>query len=351
MHPVGRGQGTENQEGCSSEENTGGGDTIPGVDKLVEVTASGVGSIAGTFLATWRARREGKARIIAAEAEAKVLEIRAQAHAEARRLLRADEPIAGGELELSDRITERIQYQEQKRLANMQAVVGRAAVHLEDKEVPETEPDHDWAARFFTEVQGVSSEEMQVLWAKVLAGEVERPGGTSVRTLGLLRDLDQGTAALFAKFCSACVYVLPEGGRDMLDARVPSLGSKAANNSLRAFGFNFPALNRLNEHGLIISDFDSWNDVTLSVARKPDEPRRPLLPFHHQGQQWVLMSDVGRPPGEPVRIEGPSLSLAGRELSRIVTQEPIPEYTERLVAFFVGRKLHMVRLDDFMARA
>ena len=334
-----------------SEENTGGGDMIPGVDKLVEVTASGVGSIAGTFLAPWRARREGRARIIAAEAEAKVLEIRARAHAEARELLRADDPIARGELELSDRISERIHYQEQKRLANMQAVVGRAAVDLEDKEVPETEPDHDWAARFFTEVQDVSSEEMQVLWAKVLAGEVERPGSTSVRTLGLLRDLDLGTAGLFAKFCSACVYVLPEGGRDMLDARVPSLGGKAASNSLRDFGFNFPALNRLNEHGLIISDFDSWNDITLSVARKPDEPRRPLLPFHHQGRQWVFISDVARPPDEAVRIEGPSLSIAGRELSRIVDQEPVPEYTERLEAFFLGRKLRMVRLDDLVARA
>ena len=49
-----------------------------------------------------------------------------------------------------------------KRLANLEAVVGRAAVNLGDKEVPETEPDHDWAARFFAEVQDVSSEEMQV---------------------------------------------------------------------------------------------------------------------------------------------------------------------------------------------
>ena len=333
-----------------SEENAGGADMIPGVDELVEVTASGVGSIAGTFLAPWRARREGKARIIAAEAEAKVLEIRARAHAEARELLRADEPIAGGELELSDRITERIQYQEQKRLANMQAVVGRAAVELEDKEVPETEPDHDWAARFFTDVQDVSSEEMQVLWAKVLAGEVERPGSTSVRTLGLLRDLDQATARLFARLCSACLFVMPELGSRMVDARVSSLNGKAGQNSLREFGFAFPSLNQLHEHGLIISDYDSRSDFRICVVPGPQDARRPVLPMHHQGQQWLLVPEPEQRSGNVLRVEGPALSLAGRELSRIVEQDSVPEYTERLKAYFLGRKLRMVRVEDLVAR-
>ena len=88
--------GAGNREGGLSEEKTGGEDMSRGVDKLVEVTASGVGSIAGTFLATWRARKEGQARVIAAQADAKVLEIRARAHAEARELLRPVDPIAGG---------------------------------------------------------------------------------------------------------------------------------------------------------------------------------------------------------------------------------------------------------------
>ena len=348
--PRGRGGCTRQIGGILSEENTGSGDMIPGVDKLVEVAASGVGSIAGTFLAPWRARREGRARIIAAEAEAKVLDIRARAHAEARELLRVEDPLEGGELEISDRITERIQYQEQKRLANMQAVLGRAAVDLEDKDVPETVPDHDWAARFFTEVQDVSSEEMQVLWAKVLAGEVERPGSTAARTLGLLKDLDRTTAGLFAKFCSACVYIVLEAGHGMLDARLPSLGGSAADNSLVDFGFNFSTLNRLNEHGLIISDYDSWSDFRFSVVRRSDEPPRPLLPFHHQGRQWVLVADATRHPGADFRIKGPALTFAGQELSRVVEQEPIPNYTERLEAFFLGQKFRMVRLDDLATR-
>ena len=185
----------------------------------------------------------------------------------------------------------------------------------------------------------------------MLAGEVERPGSTAARTLGLLKDLDRATAGLFAKFCSACIYVVPEVGRSMLDARLPSLRGKAAANSLADFGFNFSALNRLNEHGLIISDFDSWKDFRLSIVPKPDEPPRPLLPFYHQGRQWVLVADPTRHPGAEFRIEGPTLTVAGQELSRVVEQDPIPNYTERLEAFFQGQKFHMVRLDDLATRA
>ena len=55
--------------------------TILGLDKPLEIAARGLGAAVGPLLAPWRARREGRARIIAAEADAKVLEIRAEAYA------------------------------------------------------------------------------------------------------------------------------------------------------------------------------------------------------------------------------------------------------------------------------
>ena len=163
---------------------------IPGIDKLVELTASGIGAIAGTFLATWKAPKEGEARIVAAEADTKILEIRTEAHTKARELLVSDDSIAGGEIDIADLVSERITYQERKRQTNIRGVVAKAAAELEHKEVPATKTDHDWVARFFNEVQDVSSEEMQKLWAKVLAGEVERSGSTSIRTLGVCRIRD-----------------------------------------------------------------------------------------------------------------------------------------------------------------
>ena len=49
------------------------GKVVAGVAKLVDVVASGIGSIAGPMLASWRARKESEARLIEAEGAAKVL--------------------------------------------------------------------------------------------------------------------------------------------------------------------------------------------------------------------------------------------------------------------------------------
>ena len=116
----------------SDPKNSG----IPGINKLLELTASGIGANAGIFLATWKARKEGEARTIGAEADAKILQIRTEAHAKARELWVSGDSTAGGEIDLADLVSERITYQERKRQTNIRCVVAKAAAELEHKEVP-----------------------------------------------------------------------------------------------------------------------------------------------------------------------------------------------------------------------
>ena len=185
---------------------------VPALEKLLDYAASGIGAIAGPMLANWKASREGKARLTSTLAEAEVrrieteskarsLQIIADAQAKARQSIDTTiEPGHGIMVEIThDDITQSIEFQGRKRLTNARSVVEDAADELGDKEVSDHEPDPDWAARFFNDIQDVSSEEMQSLWAKVLAGEVERPGSTSIRTLSILRNLDQTAARLFGK--------------------------------------------------------------------------------------------------------------------------------------------------------
>ena len=219
-----------------------------------------------------------------------------------------------GELDLTETINQRIQFQEEKRQTNIAAVVRRAADVLGDKEVPDSDTDHDWSARFFSDVQDVSSEEMQVLWAKVLAGEVERPGSTSIRTLSILRNIDQVTAGLFKGLCSACVSVtLPNG--QFLDARVPSLGGDPALNSLGKHGLSFEELNVLNEYGLIISDYNSWKDLSICIGRVLNEPNHMTfvrIPFGFQGRCWVLDAGAERSLTQEFRVNGVALTRASQ---------------------------------------
>ena len=74
-----------------------------------------------------------------------------------------------------------------------------AAAELGEKQVQAHDVDHDWTARFFAEVQDVSSEKMQQIWAKILAGEVETPGKTSMQTLSILKNMSQKDAELFER--------------------------------------------------------------------------------------------------------------------------------------------------------
>ena len=181
---------------------------IPELEKLVDYVASGVGAVGGPLLARWKARTQADVTRIEAEGRANVLRIDAQAHAEttkliaeaqaeAQRIVAADDSSFRGEVSIAEAIESRLEFQEWKRESNIRSVVGKAAEALDGKHVDRHEVDHDWVARFFADAQDVTSEDMQAIWAKILAGEVETPGRTSLHTLAVLRNMSREDAELF----------------------------------------------------------------------------------------------------------------------------------------------------------
>ena len=307
--------------------------------------------IVGPALEPWRARRKKKAEIILAEGRADISQLEAETRAKVREILVP--PVAANQIELDvfqQVIAQGIQLQEAKRLRNRSAVAQQAIQELGDAEVPDHEPDHDWTARFFNYVQDISSEEAQSLWAKVLAGEVERPGSTSIRTLSILRNLDQASARLFRRLCSVCVSLSPSGGR-LFGVRAPSLGGDAGQNALIRYGLGFGDLNVLNEYGLIISGYNSWRDYSMSIGLYPSQPKpdKPLfvVPLGFQGRYWVLSPTTERHPvDKEFGLSGVALTLAGQELAKIVDLEPMVDYTQALMEFFQKQSLQMTEVDS-----
>ncbi len=185
---------------------------VPAIEKLIDYGASGVGAIAGPLLAPWKASREGKARLVAAEADARVRQIQAgadasalniiaEAQSEAQAYLPSDSDVHGTLDITREGIIQSMEFQGRKRLVNARAVLEGAADELGDKEVDDHDPDPDWTARFFDYVQDVSYEDMQKIWARILAGEIESPGRTSLRTLDTLRDMTKRDAEMFREIC------------------------------------------------------------------------------------------------------------------------------------------------------
>lgn len=332
---------------------------VPALGKLADYAASGIGSVAGPMLASWKARREANAKLIAAKGEAEAqrilaegqattMQIIANAQADARSILVSPDSIVQGQLELGAAVSQRIQFQEKKRQSNIRQVVTKAALELEGKEVRDHEPDHDWTARFFNDVQDVSSEEMQQLWGKILAGEVEMPGSTSLRTLSILKNLDQSTANTFQRLCSACVLAKSTDA-SFVDARVPSLGGNPGNNVLEKYGFSYDVLNALNEHGLIISEYNSWYDHKMSIGIPLSAPfpgQVVCLPFTFQGRYWVLVPTTQREASPEFKLSGVALTRSGREMSRIVEMEPMEEYMQDLMTFFESSGFQMTEVTS-----
>jgi hypothetical protein len=65
---------------------------------------------------------------------------------------------------------------------------------------PPPNVDDDWLNVFERYAENASSERVQELWARILAGEIRHPRTFSLKTLRFVSELDQQTAALFEKY-------------------------------------------------------------------------------------------------------------------------------------------------------
>lgn len=81
-------------------------------------------------------------------------------------------------------------------------------IKTDECEGTETDIDFDWLIRFFDAVGHVSNKELQKLWGKVLAGEINHPGSCSLRTLDIIHNMSQSEAETFNKLCK---YVMQSG--------------------------------------------------------------------------------------------------------------------------------------------
>jgi hypothetical protein len=134
---------------------------------------------------------------------------RAQAQADSAVIL------AEGQARVQDieaRTVERLRKREGRRQRNIESITMKALEVLPPPEqISEKPVSEDWTSRFFEECQDISDEQMQRIWARLLAGEIARPGSFSPRTLTVVRDLTEEDANLFSKLCDFA-WIVPTAG-------------------------------------------------------------------------------------------------------------------------------------------
>jgi Protein of unknown function (DUF2806) len=209
-----------------------------------------------------------------------------------------------------------------------------------DKAQQEVAPiEDDWLNNFEKEASQKSSEEMQRLFGRILAGEIRRPSTFSIKTVKLIGQIDTPVANLFKRLCSLSISAT--SGNHLIDARVSALGGNAGSNALSTYGLSFDQLNLLHEHGLIIADYNSYADYGFSLVHGTVVP----IPLKYAGRYWGLLP-VEKEDTKEVRLHGVALSRAGKELIDIVDIEADDAYTGALVAFFETKRLKMVEIGS-----
>lgn len=195
----------------------------------------------------------------------------------------------------------------------------------------------DWLNAFEKEAVQKSSDEMKMLFGKILAGEIRRPSSFSIRTLKLLSQLDNQAASIFHKLCS--LSISHRIGGYVHDARVVSLNGNASQNSLRDYGLGFDALNILSEYGLVISDYNSYMHYGAAVANAG----KIALPITYIDRSYGLAA-TDQTNHRELRLSGVAFTKSGKELLGIVDITPDEKYTAELTAYFQAKKLDFVEV-------
>lgn len=158
--------------------------------------------------------------------------------------------------------------------------------------------DFDWYMRFYDIVGNISDEEMQAIWARILAGEIHRKGTYSLQLLDILKNFTQKQAELFNRVCSHCFI----SGDNVY---IPN-----DNEYLQFANITYQDILDLDALGLI----NSSGTTSLSVKVQPDRPAlfgndmlRMVIEYNGQGNATQEFSFLQFP-----------FTSAGRELITLI---------------------------------
>lgn len=281
--------------------------------KLISVVSSGVGAVA----APWVTRPAARAR-----ARADEMRILAQGQADAEAILRGEKLIdAAGELVLvatqgnqlaintRGEVQNRLEFQELKRQDNLQSIVRGAAENIGDA-VSEEPVDEDWIASFFDLARDVSSASMQLLWSRILAGEVSSPGSFSLRTLDTLKKISKKEAEAFQKLDEVIItdFIFND------PAEIEKLTS-----------INFDSLLNLSNAGLINMTFG----LVIQVKNRSENGK--FEGYTVDTRNFVV---VFRGEDESAKYEIGAITLTevGREILEVMDRKPVNWDFLRLIA-------------------
>ncbi|MDT0678816.1 DUF2806 domain-containing protein [Autumnicola musiva] len=221
------------------------------------------------------------------------------------------------DLHPDSRVQERIIHKETKRQQNLDYINYIAGEQLNQDENVSDEPvDDDWIYRFFNIAEDISNEEMQLLWGRILAGEIKEPSSYSTRTLELLKNLTKEEAEIFTKFAQLKItsgdtsFIYNQDNGKFLEDE---------------FGIKFSDRLLLTELGLIASE----NNLEFSFNPTGNVQMNHVLRY---GRKGIVLYREQNTPKQAIKVL--IFTKAGLELSRLIQPEFSLKYIRNICKGF-----------------
>lgn len=110
---------------------------------------------------------------------------------------------------LIDRATEALLNKELRRQANKEKIAEKVIDQLDLEATSEptaTDVDDDWLNVFERYAEDASTERLQEIWSRVLAGQIRKPGSFSLNTLRFIAELDESIANAFERLAPKIAF-------------------------------------------------------------------------------------------------------------------------------------------------
>jgi len=289
-----------------------------------------------------------------AKMESKAAEIRAESAARIQIINKEGQSISE-KLEVPkeyiDKASEKFASRVIKEQLNLDQIGLNAAYNLAQEDFNEEISDNqkepkeisdDWLNEFENYAKLKSSDDMKLIFGKILSGEIKNPGAYSIRTIRLISQLDNQAASLFQTLCSITVSINIDIGSGIpYDARVVSLNGTAGSNSLSKYGLSYDNLNILQEYGLITTDYNSRFPYTVCVISPSN---RIGIGLRFENKTFRLLPNNLDKLDKDLYFNGVTLTKAGRELLSIIPIKHNEEYGKDFEEYLLNKNFKLVEI-------
>jgi len=225
------------------------------------------------------------------------------------------------QIPIIERVTRHDQACKIRKQQNLEAIIYQALEYSSADEIADR-ADADWFNNFILLAENIGNPSMQALWAKILAGEIAKPGSFSFKALNVFKNMSMTDAKLLAKARSLSVKDINSNAMRIISGvyQKPTLlallfGKKEYRLNLAEFGLNYSDLLALSENKLLF----------MQEAETKPLLKNENLTFDYNGTSLNISFKMNN-----VCLNFYKFTAIGNELSQLIANSPKETYLTAL---------------------